>query len=52
MLKVREKIREFLEDPLGTAIEWAVYLILLGVGVYILIVVVRWLVGFIGGAVG
>jgi hypothetical protein len=52
MRPVRDHVREFLDNPLGKAIEWAVYLVFLGVGVYILIVIVRWLIGFVGGAVG
>jgi hypothetical protein len=50
MASVREKLREFLEDPLGTAIQWFVYLILLGVAVYILVLGARWVIGFIGSA--
>ena len=51
MRPIRDHVREFIDNPLGKAIEWAVYLVMLGVGVYTLIVIVRWLIGFIGGAV-
>lgn len=50
MASVREKLREFLEDPLGTAIQWFVYLILLGVAVYLLVLAGRWVIGFVGTA--
>jgi hypothetical protein len=50
MASVREKLREFLEDPLGTAIQWFVYLILLGVAVYLLVLAARWVIGFVGSA--
>lgn len=50
MASVREKLREFLEDPLGTAIQWFVYLILLGVAVYLLVLGGRWVIGFVGSA--
>jgi hypothetical protein len=50
MASVREKLRQFIEDPLGTAIQLAVYLILLGVGVYILVLAARWALGFVGSA--
>jgi hypothetical protein len=47
---IRQKLREFVADPLGTAISWIVYLILLGVAVYLLVWAVRWLFEFVGSA--
>jgi hypothetical protein len=46
----RQKVRELFDDPLGTAIRWVVYLILLGVAVWLLVWAVRWVFGFVGSA--
>lgn len=35
--QIREKFRTFFDDPLGTATEWAVYLILLAVGIALVV---------------
>jgi hypothetical protein len=50
MERLRQNVREFLHVPLETAVQWAVYLIMLGVALYILVVAVRWVLGFLGEA--
>lgn len=45
--RLRAKFREFIDDPLGTAIEWAVYLVMLAVGVAILIWAIRYAIGIV-----
>ena len=42
MTRIQQWFREFFDDPLGKAIEAAVYLILLAVGLSILIYVGKW----------
>jgi hypothetical protein len=51
MNRLLEKLREFFADPIGTAAEWVGYLITLAVAVFMLILVVRWLLTFLGAAV-
>ena len=50
MWRVREFVGRFLKDPLGTAIEAAIYLIFLGVGLWILIWAGKWIVRMIADA--
>jgi hypothetical protein len=45
--RVRQFVRDFMHDPLGKAIEAAVYLVLLAVAASILIYVGRWAVEFV-----
>ena len=52
MQRVQQFFREFLDDPLGKAIEAAVYLVMLAVGVAILLYVGKWAVGFVRHAAG
>lgn len=39
--RIRDEVREFFDDPLGTAVRWAVYIVLLGVGVAVVVWAVR-----------
>ncbi|MDX2036173.1 MAG: hypothetical protein SFX72_05945 [Isosphaeraceae bacterium] len=44
---VRSKLRAFLEDPLGNAVDGAVFVIMLAVGAAILIGAVRYAIGIV-----
>jgi hypothetical protein len=50
MDRIREYIRRFLADPLGTAIEGWVYLLLLGIGLVMLIGAGKWFMSMISAA--
>lgn len=41
MQAIRDKLRQFFSDPLGTSIEFAVYLLMLGIGIFVLILFAR-----------
>lgn len=45
--RIKDKLRSFVEDPLGTAVEWAVYVVMLAVGVAILIWAIRFAVDLV-----
>jgi hypothetical protein len=45
--RINRFFHEFLDDPLGKAIEAAVYLVMLAVGVAIILYVGKWGVGFV-----
>ncbi len=45
--QVQDKLREFVTDPIGTAVEWGVYLIMLAVGVAILVWMAKAAVGIV-----
>jgi hypothetical protein len=47
MERINRFFHEFLDDPLGKAIEAAVYLVMLAVGVAIILYVGKWAVGFV-----
>lgn len=51
MQAVRDKLREFFSDPLGTSIELAVYLLMLGIGLFVLILFARMAYNMVAGAV-
>lgn len=44
---INGKLRAFIDNPLGTATEWAVYLIFFGVGIAILVWAVRFVIGMV-----
>jgi hypothetical protein len=50
--RIQRFFHEFLDDPLGKAIDAAVYLVMLAVGVAILLYVGKWAVGFVQSAAG
>jgi hypothetical protein len=39
--RLRQLLRRFFDDPLGACIESGVYLIMLGVGVYVLVILAK-----------
>jgi hypothetical protein len=51
MNRLLAKLREFFDDPAGTAGQWLGYLITLGIAVFLLILAVRWFIAFVGAAV-
>ena len=52
MERIRHFYHDCLDDPLGKAIEAAVYLVMLAVGVAILLSVGEWAAGFVEHAAG